>query len=156
MVCVVLDPNEVAEGRDYDCEPARNVLRFHHGLPPDVVEYVMVREEIRFTGSARGSNPRPWPRARFRYSSGAWRPVQNTPVRFSDSESFSTLDEFVTLCVSRILSELSRVTPLEVFSVLYSLIEPSDCLKHTDILGLMDHLAPRRRRVGKWQLFFSS
>ena len=146
----MLDRGEVTEGQDYDV--MRDVVRFHRGLPPEVVEYVLVREEIRFTGSVRSSSPQPWPRARFKHSSGVWRPVQTVPVRFSDSHSFSTLDEFVSLCVSRILSEPSNVTPLEVFSVLHSLVQPRDCLKHGDVINLLDSMAPKRRRVGKWQL----
>ena len=154
VVCIVLDRNEITEGRDF--EARGDVIRFHHGLPPDVVQYVLLREEVRFTGDARGNNPKPWPGARFKYSAGEWCPVQTIPVRFSDSDSFSTLDEFVNLCVSRIFFELSDVTPLEVLSVLYSLVQPWDCLTHKDVINLLESVTLKRRNVGKWRLFSSN
>jgi len=153
VVCLVLDRNQLVEGRDFEVEPNENVVRFQHGLPPEVVEYILVREEIRFSGSSRASLPKPWPKTRFKHSSGEWRPVQQTPVRFSESESFSTLPEYVHLCISKLLNELNGVAPLEVLSVLHSLVEPSDSLRHGDILDLLDSLSSRIRRAGKWKVF---
>lgn len=153
VVCIVLDRDALVEGRDFDAEGGGNIFRFHHRLPPEVVEYVMVQDEIRFAGGSRAAAPKPWPRARFKRTSGAWAPVQKAPVRFSGSDSFSSLSEYVRLCVVRLLDELDGASPLEVFSVLYSLIGPWDCLRHDDIIEIMDAAASRRRRTGKWHLF---
>jgi len=148
-----LDRDQLVEGRDFEVNPDENVVRFQHGLPPEVVEYVLVREEIRFLGPERASSPKPWPKARFKHSFGEWIPVQQPPVRFSEFESFSTLPEYLHLCVTKLLNELDGVTPLEVFSVLHSLAEPSDSLRHGDILGLLNSLSPRTRNAGKWKVF---
>jgi hypothetical protein len=153
MVCIVLDPARFLEGRDFEVERNGSTLRFYHGLPADVVEYVLVRDEIRFTGGAHARSPRPWPKARFKHSSGAWSPVRRAPVRFSGSDSFSTPEEFVRLCLSRLLRDPPGVSPLEALSVLYSLVRPWECLQHREVLGLLGSLAPRSRLVGKWQLF---
>jgi len=153
VVCLVLDRDRLIEGRDFEVEPNGNVFRFQHGLPPEVVEYVLVREEIRFTGSKRASSPKPWPKARFKHSSGLWKPAQQPPVRFSQSESFSTLSEYLRLCVSRLLNELDGATPIEVLSVLHALVEPSDCLRHSEIIELLDSVSARTRKAGKWKVF---
>lgn len=153
VVCLVLDRNQLVEGRDFEVEPNENVVRFQHGLPPEVVEYVLVREKIRFLGSRGASSPKPWPKARFKHSLGEWRPVQQPPVRFSEFESFSTLPEYLRLCVTKLLSALNGVTPLEVLSVLHSLVDPWDSLRHRDILDSLDSLSSHTRKVGKWKVF---
>ncbi|MDP6495821.1 MAG: hypothetical protein QGI09_10490, partial [Dehalococcoidia bacterium] len=139
--------------RDFESKGNGNVVRFHHGLPSEVVEYVLVREEIRFVGTDRASDPRPWPKARFKHSSGQWRPVQKRPVRFSESQSFSTFPEYARLCISKLLNELDGASPVEVFSVLHSLVDPWDALRHGDILDLLDSLSSRPRKAGKWKVF---
>ncbi len=149
VVCIVLDREQLVEGRDFEVECTGDVVRFHHGLPPEVVQYVLVREEIRFTGGSRATAPKPWPKARFKRARGNWIPVQKAPVRFRESQGFSTLDEYVNLCVVRLAEQLGGVSLLEVFSVLYSLIQPWDCLEHQQIIEATDALAPRRSRFGK-------
>jgi hypothetical protein len=104
-------------------------------------------------GTRRASSPKPWPKARFKHSSGQWRPVQQPPVRFSESESFSTLSEYLRLCVTKLLGGLNGATPLEVLSVLHSLVEPSDSLRHDEIIDLMDSLSSLTRKAGKWKVF---
>lgn len=153
VVCLVLDGTQQVEGRDFESEGNGNVVRFYHGLPPEVVKYVLVRAGIRFVGTDQASEPKPWPGARFKHSSGQWRPVQNAPVRFSQSEAFSTLREYARLCTARLLMQLNGVTPLEVFSVLYSLVDPWDCVRHADILDLLHSLSSQVRRAGKWKIF---
>lgn len=46
VVCLVLDRAACVEGRDYEIETAENVIRFHHGLPPEVAQYILVHDEI--------------------------------------------------------------------------------------------------------------
>jgi hypothetical protein len=153
VVCLVLDRNQLVEGRDFEIEPGENVVRFQHSLPPEVVEYVLVREEIRFLGSSRSSTPKPWIKARFKLRSGKWVPIQKVPVRFSESESVSTLTEYVRLCVLKLLNELNGVAPIEAISILHSLVGPSDSLRNSDILDVLDSLSSRIRKVRKWKIF---
>ena len=153
VVCIVMDRRGVAEGHNVESTGDGNVVSFHHGLPPEVVQYVLLCEEIRLTGAGRAGAPRPWPKAQFSVSSGAWRPVQRTPVRFSKGQTFSTLAEFLELCVHRLLADLSAVSPLEALSVLHNLIRPSDCVRNRDVIDLLASLAPGRRKAGRWQLF---
>ncbi len=153
VICLVLDRTQLVEGRDFESEAKGNVLRFHRGLSADVVEYLLVREEIRFVGTDRASEPKPWPRARFKHSSGQWKPVQRAPVRFSEAESFSSLPEFQHLCTARLLQELNGVTPLEVFSVLHSLVQPWESLRHDDVLDLLDSHSLRVHKAGRWKIF---
>ena len=152
VVCIVMDRRSVVDGRNVESTGDGNVVRFHHGLPPEVVQYVLVREEIRFTGADRAGDPKPWPKAQFKFSSGAWRPVQRTPVRFSEVEAFSTLAEFLELCVHRLLADLSAVSSLEALSVLHSLIGPLDCVRNQGVIDLVASLAARRRKAGRCQL----
>jgi hypothetical protein len=153
VVCLVLDKSQLLEGLDYEVEPNENVVRFQHGLPPEVVEYVLVREEIRFVGTERASDLGPWPKARFKRYSGQWRPVQKAPVRFSESESFSTLTDYERLCISKLLRELNAVTPLEVLSVLFSLVDPWESLRHDDIVDMLHSMSSLIRRIGRWRVF---
>jgi len=151
VVCLVLDRRQVAEGKDYDVEGKGDVFRFHYGLPPDVVEYVLMSDAIRFTGAQAASEPKPWRRAAFKRHSGQWAPMQKAPVRYSEAASYSSVAEFAAICLSRFAAELGQVAALEVFSSLYALVEPRDALEHDLVLSLLDaRWAPRGRR-GKWQ-----
>ncbi len=151
VVCLVLGRDEVVEGQDYDLEGNGSILRFHQGLPPDVVEYVLLHEETRFIGRQRTRRPAPWPGAKFKRRSGAWVPVQKTPVRYSDNASYASLEDFAAICLGRLLSELGEVVAVEVFSLLYAAITPWDALTHEDVLGLIEQMCVPVRRSGKWQ-----
>jgi hypothetical protein len=153
MVCLVLDPTQVEEGRDYELEGNGSVVRFHHTVSPEVIEYVLVREEIRFVGRERAAEPRPWPRSRFKHTDGQWRPVRRTPVRFSDEASYSTLAEFSELCTAALLEELDGATPLELLSVMHSLVQPWECLRHADLIDLLDSLSSGVRRVAGTRVY---
>lgn len=153
VVCLVLDRSQLVEGRDYELEGNGDILRFQHGLPPDVVEYVLVRDELRFAGAQRVRHPSPWPQARFRRLSGTWVPLQRTPVRYSDSASFSSLQDFIRLCLERLLSELGEITALEAFSTVYAAVSPWEALLHEDTLDLIDAQCVPHRQRGKWQTF---
>ncbi len=149
ILCLLLDSRTVVAVRDYEVEANGNVIRFQHGLPPDVVDYVLVRERIGYTGVGRASRRPPWPGGTFRRSGGNWVPVQQIPVRWSDAASFSTLDEYVALCLGRLVAELGAVAPLEALSVLRALVEPADALTHEAILAALEARAPRRIPDGR-------
>ena len=153
LVCVVLDHAEMIEGRNYDCEGRGDVFRFYHGLPPDVVEYILGHDEIRFVGTERARRPAAWPSAKFKKHSGAWVPVQRAPVRYSDSDRYSSVEEFAGLAVDRLLRELTEVTALEVFSTIYATLSPWDAIQHEVVLDIMSETCVPHRHRGGWQAF---
>lgn len=153
VVCLVLDRSALTEGLDYDVDGPRNVYRFHAGLPPDVVEYVLLDDEILFTGDARAREPRPWTTAKFKRESGEWVPVQKTPVRYSETESYRSVEDFARICVNRLLGELGELTALEVFSALYAAVSPNDALAHAEVFDLIEELCVPHRRRHKWQTY---
>ena len=153
VVCIVLDQSALVEGQDFTTEGNGSILRFHHPLPPEVVEYVLTHEEVRFTGIERAAGPRPWPAVRLKHVSGCWVPVQRPPVRFLASEQFSTLGEFLILCLSRLSHELGCFSAIEVFSVLYSLVRPWDCLEHGQIMDLLSSASLQTLHRRQWTIF---
>lgn len=155
VVCIVLNRTQIEEGRDFEFENGQNVLRFYHALPPDVVEYVLVHDEIRFTGDRRAHGPAPWHRARLKKWSGEWIPIQNTPVRYSTSAHYSTLAEFTQLTLERLLETLGPITGLEMFSCLYATVTPWDALEHRRVLDLLEETCVPYRHRGGWQTFRS-
>jgi len=154
VVCILLDRRELSEGRNFEVQgKGDNVIRFHHGLPADVVEYVLLREQIRFTGKHRARHPAPWPAPKFKKRSGAWVPIQKAPARYSHSASYSSAQQFAAICVDRLLEELVEVTALEIFSCVYAAATPWDALSHQEILDAIgEKCAPFRRR-GKHKTF---
>ncbi len=152
VVCLVLDESTLVEGRDFEAEN-ENVLRFQHRLPPGVVEYVLVHEEIRFTADESVRPPSPWPGAKFRRREGRWAPVRKTPVKYSDSASYSTPREFAELCVRKLLEESGELAAIEVFSAIYAAVDPWDAITHEEILGVLEEECVPCRRRGKWQTF---
>jgi hypothetical protein len=153
VICLVLDRDQLIEGRDYEVENYSNTIRFQHGLPPRVVQYILVRDEIRYVGTERAAQTNPWVKARFKHSAGQWRPICQTPVRFSEDESFSTLNEFVRLCIAKLLHELDGVSPLETLSVLYSLVDPWEALRHDDVIDILGEISSQIRRHGRLKIF---
>ena len=153
LLGLVMDGRDLVEGRHYEVEGHGDVLRFHQGLAPEVVQYVLSHDAVRFTGRRRAARPAPWPQARFRRARGGWVPVQQTPVRFADGAAFSSLEEFARLCVGRLLADLGDVAAIEVFSTLYALVEPRDALTHNDIFSLIEEHGGPGRKVGRWGTF---
>jgi hypothetical protein len=151
MVCLVMDRRVYAAERDFVVEGGGDVFRFHKGLPADVVEYVLVHGEGRFLGPGPASAPAPWPSGKFKKRGGEWVPLQKPPARYSDAASYSTAAEFAGLCLRRLLDELGEVAAVEVFSALYSLIEPWEALTHEDVFDLIEEHCERGRRRGKIQ-----
>jgi len=153
VVCLILDRSAITEGRDYSLEGKGDIYRFHGRLPSGVVEYVLVHEEIRFTGESRVRIPAPWPAAKLKKRSGKWAPAQNVPVRYSDSLNYASLREFVEICTDRLMMELDEILPLEVFSTLYALVTPWQALTHEDVFDLIaERWVPHRHR-GKYQTY---
>lgn len=148
MVCLVLDRRQLEDGRDCTAEDDR-ILRFHHGLPGEAVEYVLTHEAISFTGSRAEALVRRWPAARFRKQEGHWAPVQAVPVRYSQEESYSSLGEFAVLTLRRLLRELGRLAAVEAFSTLYSLVSPMEALTHDLVFGLLDDVGASRAKGGR-------
>jgi hypothetical protein len=150
VLCLVLDIRDFVPGRDFEAERNENVIRFHHGLPPDVVEYVLVHEEIRFTGPTR-ARLSPYPEARFKKRTGKWVPVQKSPVRYSRSAVYSDPQEFLRVCTERLLEELGELTALEIFSAVFAAVDPWDVVTHRDILDTIERRCVPNRQVGKWR-----
>ena len=153
VACLVLDRRDLVEGRDFELEGMDNIYRFRQGLPPDVVEYLLLHEEVRFLGGERAPRPSAWPSSRFKKRSGDWVPVSKPPVRYDEATSYATVPEFAELCLRRLLAELDDVAALEVFSTLYALISPWDALRHEQVLEIIDANCRPHRQRGKWQTF---
>jgi hypothetical protein len=153
MVCIVLDHRTVERGRDYDVEGKGDIFRFQHGLPAEVVEYVLVAEEIRFLGRERASRPAPWPAARLSKRDGGWVPVQQVPVRYSDTATYSTLEEFLRLCLHRLADDLGAFAAIELFSTAYGLVSPLDALPHALLLDLLETACVQARRRARVPTF---
>jgi hypothetical protein len=150
VVCLVLDRRTIVEGRDYEIEAPGTIYRFHRGMPPESLEYILLPEETRFFGAARARQPRPWTRGEFKRQDGQWIPVQNPPVRFEDGQSYRTLGEYPDLCMRRLLDEFGTLAAIEVFSMLYANLSPWDALEHQAVLDLMArHCAPPRAMRGR-------
>jgi len=150
VVCIVVDARDVPGEAEFETD---NVVRFHHGLPPDVVEFVLVRDEIRFTGAERSREPAPWPGESFVRREGDWTPARRSPVRYSDDLSFSTPAGLAAICLDRLLGELGEASALEVFSCIYAAVRPSEAVPHRDILALLAGSCVEGRRHGKWRTF---
>jgi hypothetical protein len=123
-----------------------------HGLPPDVIEYVLVQEEIRFLGE-RAAEPQPRRRAPFAKREGEWVPQQQPPVRYDGGRSYASLREFCEHCLDDLLADLGPLTALEAFSTLYALIEPWDALEHDAVFDLLAERCVPHRRAARWRTF---
>ena len=75
-------------------------------------------------------------------------PVQRTPVRYSEAADYSTLQGFCRLCIRRLLTEMTEVAALEVFSTLYAAVDPREALTHSDILSLIEESCVSARQSG--------
>lgn len=151
VICIVLSRQDIVPGKTCEIEPNENVVRFHHGLPPDVVEYVIRPDEVRFVGTRRVAVPAAWPRTRFKHESGRWIPVRQPPVRFSRSCSFRSLEDYVDICLRRLSDDLGFASPLEILSVLFALVRPWDALSRPDLLERLE--TRRSRDSGQWRVF---
>jgi hypothetical protein len=152
VVCIVVDRGELVRGRDFDVEGAGDIFRFMHGLPPDVVEYVLLHDEIRFLGD-RAGEPQPWRAGAFKKREGEWVPHQQPPVRYDDARDYATFAQFCDHCLGDLLAALGPVTAIEVFSTLYALIEPWDALEHDAVFALLGRRCAPHRRAARLRTF---
>jgi len=139
-VVLLLDEREWAEGIDYDKETPE-VLRFHSGLPPESLEYLLWDDRIEFLGERKAKWPKPWGAARFKKRSGRWVPLSQPPVRFDREQSYSSVDEWLNLSIERILSTLGSASAIEIFSSLYSTIDPWNALEHDAVFKALEGLS---------------
>jgi hypothetical protein len=143
-IVLVLDRREARPGSDYTLE-SDEIARFHHDLPPEWVEFILWDDAAEFAGGRPAGEPRPWGRGRFKRREGEWVPLSKPPVRLDADRSYSSLDEWLDQSVRRILEALDAAAPIEVFSSLYSTIDPWDALSHDQVLGALDRMCAEPR-----------
>jgi len=131
-------------------------IRLYSRVSPDYVEYVLWSDRIDFFGKERAKPARPWPRFKFKKQGGKWIPLTNPPVRFDDEHEFSSKEEWLELSIRRILATLGTATAIEVFSSLYSTIEPWQALEHDAILAALEDLCDHPRQKAGMRLFCAS
>jgi hypothetical protein len=68
-VVLLLDRREIQAGVHYD-EEGPDTFRFHSGLSPDHIEYLLWDDRIEFLGSQKAEQPKPWGRSRFKKKEG--------------------------------------------------------------------------------------
>lgn len=124
-------------------------IRLHSKVPPDYVEYVLWSDRIDFVGKERARSASPWARFKFKKKDGEWIPLTNPPVRFDSQHEFSSKEEWLELSIGRILRTLGTATAIEIFSSLYSTIEPWRALGHDEIFRAMEkHCTQSEQRAG--------
>jgi hypothetical protein len=154
MVCLVLDRTQFELGHDYSVEgPDDDIIRFHRGLPAELVEYVLMHEAVCFAGSDPIHASDAWPKGGFKKREGRWAPVQKAPVRYDDERSYSTVHEFVAICLDRLLEELGEIAAVEAFTAAYANIEPWDALEHDGVLDVLEERCAPTRHRGKMRTF---
>jgi len=152
-VVLLLDRREIKPGINCEQE-GPEVFRFHSGLPPENIEYMLWDDRIEFSGKQKAELPKPWGMARFKKKEGRWVPRSRPPVRFDDEHTYSDVEEWLHLSIGRILATLGSASAIEVFSSLYSTILPWDALEHEEILRALERLCDvsrRRRGVKQFQ-----
>ncbi len=145
-VVLVVDTGEVRAGVDYD-QNGPSIVRFHYGLPVEWIEYILWDDRVEFVGERKAHEPRPWGKARFKKKEGQWVPRSQPPVRFDDRRAYASKEEWLHLSIERIISTLGPSAAIEIFSSLYSTVDPWDALEHEDIFAALEEMCaiPRRR-----------
>jgi hypothetical protein len=146
-IVLVLDRREARPGSDYELE-TDEVARFHQDLPPEWIEFILWDDDVEFVGARPADSPSPWGTARFKKREGEWVPLSKPPVRLDAERSYCTLAEWLDQSVRRILETLAAAAAIEVFSSLYSTIDPWDALSHDEVFAALEGLCaePRTRR----------
>ena len=74
-------------------------------------------------------------------------PLSQPPVRLDRDRSYSDLGEWLDLSIERILTFLGSAAAIEIFSSVYSTLDPWDALRHRDVFDAIERLCgePRRR-----------
>ncbi len=149
-VVLVFDRENI--GPDFEIAREKNTLRFRRPVGPEFIEYILWDDSIEFVGAHRSRRPKAWGVGRFKRVRGRWVPRSRPPVRFDGDQTYESLAEWLDLSVRRILTTLGEATAVEVFSSLYATIDPTDALRHDEILDTLDRLC-RRPRSRKQRLF---
>jgi len=138
-VVLLLDRREVKPGVDYE-QQGTDILRFHSSMPPENIEYILWDDRIEFLGHQRARWPRPWSMSRFKRKAGQWIPRSQPPVRFDDKYTYSSMEEWLHLSIQRTLSTFESAAAIEIFSSLYSSIDPWEALEHREIFKSLECL----------------
>jgi hypothetical protein len=146
-IVLLLDRRAIEPGVDYDMQ-GPEIFRFHSSMPPENIEYILCDDRIEFLGERKAKWPRLWGIARFKKKEGEWVTYSQPPVRFDGKYSYSSIEEWLHLSIRRILSTLGSASAVEIFSSLYSTINPWDALEHEDIFEALECLCdmPRKGR----------
>jgi len=149
-VVLVVDTREAQPGVDYD-ENGPSIVRFHYGLPAEWIEYILWDDRVEFVGERKANAPKSWGVARFKKKEGRWVPRSQPPVRFDEEQAYGDFEGWLELSIGRIISALGSAAAIEIFSSLYSTVDPWDALRHDDIFKALEALCkpPHRRRGTK-------
>ena len=138
-VVIVLDRKAFKPEQHY-YQASPEIMVFRAGLGPEWVEYILRDDRLEFVGDEKADQPRPWGTARFKRRDGKWVPRSMPPVRLDNAGEYSSKAEWLEMSIRRILSDLGGAAAIEVFSSLYSTIEPWDALSHEEVLEALDRL----------------
>ena len=153
MFALVISREEMEE--EFHFSQGAREIRLHGRVSPKYIEYVLWSDRIEFTGKVQSQFIKPWPRFRFKKHRGEWIPLTNPPVRFDGEHEFRSKEEWLELSIRRVIDALGSATAIEVFSSLYSTIEPWQALGHDEILGAMERSCFQPRQLAGMRLFYT-
>ncbi len=146
-VVLLLDKRETRPGIEYE-QQGPSTWRFHSGLPPERIAYILWDDHIEFVADRKVREPKAWGAARFKKKEGQWVPRSLPPVRFDHQHTYSSIEDWLGLSIARILCRLGSAAAIEIFSSLYSTIDPWEALEHGAIFNALERWCkpPRQRR----------
>lgn|GEM_PF-1487782 len=153
-IALLLDRRTIEPGIHYDMQ-GTDIFRFHSSMPPENIEYILWDDRIDFLGEQKAKWPRSWDIARFKKKEGEWVTYSQPPVRFDEEHTYSDIKEWLYLSIRRILYTLGSASAVEIFSSLYSTMNPWDALEHEDIFEALECLCdmPRKgRRIKQFSM----
>ena len=145
-------PKPILE-EEFHFSQGANEVRLYSRVSPDFVEYVLWSDRVDFAGKEKAKSARPWPRFKFKKQRGEWIPLTRPPVRFDDECRFASKQEWLDLGIRRILTTIGSATAIEVFSSLYSTIDPWEALEHDEILAVLEGFCDHPQRKSGMSLF---
>jgi len=149
---VLVFPKRALE-EEFHFSEGNSEVRLYSRVPPDYIEYVLWSDRIDFVGKEKARSARAWPRFKFKKQGGEWIPRTNPPVRFDDENEFSSREEWLEISIRRILATLGGATAIEVFSSLYSTIEPWEALEHNEIFAALEDFCDQQQQKSGMRLF---
>ena len=151
-VVLVLDRTTIEEGVHYHLN-SPEIFRFHSGIPPAAIEYILWDDRVEFVGAQRARSPKRWGTARFKKVEGQWYPRSQPPVRFDNDHTYDDKAGWLRLSIRKILSTLELALAVEIFSSLYATITPWEVLTHADIFDALTDVCGGPNRRGSFQRF---